>query len=87
MPTKNQPLFLWYLAIAPLLLFLLFNVLSGSNTQTLSYSEFKTLVKADKVSDLTISDDEITGVVRTTGLEDLLPSEKVANFQKMGQGN
>jgi len=86
MPTVKQPLSLWYFAIAPLLLLLLFNIVSTSTTQVVSYSDFKTLLKAGKLNDLLIGEEEISGIVRNEDLESALPKEKAELFQKMGQG-
>jgi cell division protease FtsH len=51
-----------------------------------SYSEFKSLVKANKVSDLMLYKDTITGTLALTGLEGVLPKEKIEEIKRAGKG-
>ena len=44
---------------------------------TLSYRDFKVLLKAGKVVDLSLGERTITGRLSTAGLERLLPQEKI----------
>ena len=52
----------------------------------MSYSEFKSLVKANKVSDLMLYKDTITGTLALTGLEGVLPKEKIEEIKRAGKG-
>jgi cell division protease FtsH len=53
---------------------------------TLSYRDFKVLLKAGKVVDLSLGEHTITGHLATAGVEGLLPQETVAELQRLGQG-
>ncbi len=50
---------------------------SGPRAVSVSYSEFKALVKSGKVADLTLGRETITGSLSTVGLEGLLPKASV----------
>src|SRR5450631_3972808 len=83
---EKQQLSFWYFAFALLALLAMQNVLNAPHSETLSYSEFKTLLKADKVNDLVVTEQEISGTIANAGLEGILPKEKVADLQKMRKG-
>jgi cell division protease FtsH len=53
---------------------------------TVSYSEFKTLVKRGKISDLTLGKETISGTLSTDGLEGLLSRESVEELGRAGGG-
>jgi len=53
-----------------------------SHTETLSYSEFKKLVHAAKVTDLLIEQDRISGQVILDGADTILSKERVAEMRK-----
>src|SRR6266478_4873004 len=56
------------------------------HSATLSYRDFKALLKAGKVVDLSLGERTITGRLTTVGLEGLLSKEKIAELQQFGQG-
>ena len=62
------------------------NFLFTPHTTTLSYSDFKALVTAGKVTDLTLEDRAIFGRLRPDGLDGLLPPEKLAELRRSGKG-
>lgn len=51
--------------------------LDWRDVQPLAYSEFKTLVHAGKLNELTISDGAISGTFRSEGLQQILSNQKV----------
>ncbi len=61
-PTSKKTHFtIWYIVIAFLLIFLLQNYLTSKRVNEISYSQFKELVKENKVEDLVITPDIIRG--------------------------
>jgi cell division protease FtsH len=59
-------------------------LLFGPHAETLSYSEFKALVRNGKVSDLVLDRQTITGTVAVEGLQGLLSKEKVEQLKRAG---
>src|SRR5256885_15237432 len=62
------------------------NFLFTPHTTTLSYSDFKALVTAGKVTDLTLEARAVFGRLRPDGLDGLPPPEKPAGGPRSGQG-
>tara|TARA_R110002096_G_C14655098_1_gene726841 strand:- start:5734 stop:7620 length:1887 start_codon:yes stop_codon:yes gene_type:complete len=83
---KKQQISVWYVLLAVMVLVSMQNYLGG-HTQTLAYSDFKTLLSAGKLEDLTVSDVDVRGTVRTDGLSSLLPPEKLDALQRTGEGS
>jgi cell division protease FtsH len=69
-----------------LTLSLLQSALLVSPSATLSYRDFKALLKAGKVVDLSLGERTISGRLTPAGLEGLLPKEKIKELQQFGQG-
>src|SRR5678815_107701 len=69
MEPKQRAFSMWYTVAAMLLFFGMQAILLAPHPETVSYSEFKSLVKANKVSDLMLYKDTITGTLALTGLE------------------
>ncbi len=82
---KKQQFSIWYVLFAILLLFSLQNFLGG-HTETLPYSDFKVLLNAGKLEDLSVSEVDIRGTVVTDGLAALLAPEKIEALQRTGDG-
>jgi len=84
---KNQQQFsIMYFIAALLIMLAIQNFLFAPHTESLSYSDFKALVKAGKVTDLTLGERAITGRLKEEGLEKFLPKEKIEELQKLGKG-
>jgi hypothetical protein len=66
MEPKQRTFSIGYSIVALIALFLLQSVLFAPHTETLSYSEFKALVKKGKVSNLVLDKQTISGRVRET---------------------
>jgi ATP-dependent Zn protease len=60
--------------------------LFAPHPETLAYSDFLRLLKAGKVSDLTLSKQDIWGTLAANGLEAFLPKDKLAELKEAGQG-
>ena len=86
MEPKQRAFSMWYTVAAMLLFFGIQAILLAPHPETVSYSEFKSLVKANKVSDLMLYKDTITGTLALTGLEGVLPKEKIAEIKRAGKG-
>jgi cell division protease FtsH len=86
MQPTQQKFSIVYVILAFVGLLLLQALLFGPHTENLSYRDFKTLLKADKVEDLAIGERTITGRLKTEGLEGLLPKEKIEELQRFGKG-
>ena len=83
---KQWKLSIGYLAIALMALVAFQLPLFASRAATVSYSEFKALVKKGKISNLTLDKQTISGTLSTDGLETLLPKEKLDELKRSGDG-
>src|SRR5438874_8895167 len=83
MEPKQRTFSIGYLAIALIAMFILQSVLFAPHAENLSYSEFKTLVKKGKVSNLTLDKQTVSGTLSTKGLETLLPKEKLDELKRL----
>ncbi|MDZ5455731.1 MULTISPECIES: ATP-dependent zinc metalloprotease FtsH [Azohydromonas] len=81
---KKQTFSLWYVLLALFLITLLQDYLGQGHTLTLSYSEFKQAVAGGQLQDLVIADGMATGTLKTDGLEQVLPKEKVDRLKAAG---
>ena len=86
MHAKQQSFTIWYFVAALLILFVIQALVLAPHVENLSYSEFKSLVAKDKVSDLVIGKQVITGALAGDGLEGLLPKEKLEELKRYGGG-
>ena len=84
MEAKQQKFSVWYFIAALIALLLLQSVLFAPHAETVSYSEFKALVKKGKVSNLVLDKQTIRGSLATDGLEGLLPKEKLEALKRAG---
>ena len=72
----------WFIAIAALVFFQA--ILSRPHTETLAYSEFKTLLAASKVSDVLVDQRTISGRVALDSAGGFLPAARIAELKKSG---
>jgi cell division protease FtsH len=86
MEWRSRQFSLWYFLIALVILLAIQNTRFAAQTESLSYSDFKTLVRAGRVSDLSLGPRTISGKLKLEGLEGLLPKEKLTALQKDGKG-
>jgi len=82
---NRQQFSIWYVLLALIVMVSIQNYVGG-HSETLAYSDFKTLLAAGKLENLTISEVDIRGTVRTDGLSTLLPVEKLEALQRSGEG-
>ena len=86
MEPKQRTFSMWYAVAAMVLFFVIQAVVLAPHPETVSYSEFKSLVKAKKVSDLMLYKDTIVGTLAPAGLEGVLSKEKIEEIKRAGQG-
>jgi cell division protease FtsH len=86
MEPRQKQFSLWYFLATFVILVAIQNFLFGAHTENLSYSDFKTLVRTGKVTDLSLDPRTISGKLTPEGLEGLLPKEKIAELQRAGKG-
>lgn len=87
MLSTQHKLFIGYFLLTILGLWFLNALLfSSQGTTTLTYRDFKTLLKAGKVSALLVGERSISGRMSTEGLEGLLPEDRIASIRQSNQG-
>jgi cell division protease FtsH len=85
MESKQQTFSFWYFIVAMIVLLAVESLLFAPHAETFSYSEFKVLLKAGKVSNLTLGERDISGWFQTEGLEGLLPEERAKKLKGLGE--
>ncbi|MGE5217803.1 MAG: ATP-dependent zinc metalloprotease FtsH [Chloroflexota bacterium] len=70
-----------YFFIALILLFVLQTYLAAPQVETISYSQFKALVKKGQVADLTVGDKAIHGEIKPEGVKEVLAPEKLKTWE------
>jgi cell division protease FtsH len=68
--------FLWYWIFGLLLFMLSQSLFELMTTSPLAYSEFKQLLRAGQVNDVTVSDTTVSGTLKDRGLEAVLPKPR-----------
>ena len=86
MEQKQRAFSMWYTVAAMLALFGIQAIVFGPHPETLSYSEFKSLLKAGKVSELALYKDTIQGTLSLTGLDGILAKATIEEIKKSGKG-
>ena len=85
MDSKRQ-FSLWYFIAVLVAVMLIQSWAFPQHTETLQYSEFKTLLKSGKIDNVGISEQAITGTFKNDGLGELLPPAKLAELKGSGAG-
>jgi cell division protease FtsH len=80
---EKQSGLLWYLFAGVLLLAFFELFLAQSRVATIPYSDFKTLLAAGKVTEVTIAQDTIQAVIDLNGTEKLLPAAEYKQIQSV----
>ena len=79
---NRQQFTLWYYLGAIILFFAAQSYFAREHVGVLPYSDFKALIQAGKVSDVTIGSETISGTVDLTGVEKLLPAPALETLKK-----
>src|SRR5690349_11708538 len=87
MEAKRRTLSVWYSVVAMLVLFGIQAFLLVPHPESMSYSEFKALLRAGKVSELGLYRDTIEGAFSPTGLEGVLSKEKIEEIKRSGKSS
>jgi cell division protease FtsH len=87
MEPKQRTFSVWYTVGAMLLLFGIQAFLLAPHPESMSYSEFKALLRAGKVSELGLYRDTIEGTFSPTGLEGVLSKEKIEEIKRSGKSS
>src|SRR5207245_156716 len=87
MEQRRKQFSIGFASLALVSTLLIQNFLFTPHTTTLSYSDFKALVTAGKVTDLTLEERAIFGQLKPDGLDGLLPPEKLADLRRSGKGD
>ena len=80
MENKHQ-FSIWYFLLVISLFVAIQSYLDNPYTENLAYSDFKKLVYAHQIDNLTITDDLIVGAVKLQGLEETLAPEKLEKLR------
>jgi cell division protease FtsH len=83
---KQRQFSIRYSIIAIAALPLIEGYLFAPRPETLAYIDFVKLVKAGKVSDVTLSSHAIAGTLAASGLEGFLPKDKLEELRRAGNG-
>jgi cell division protease FtsH len=86
MEAKQKTFSVGYVIAIVVAIVLLQSVFFAPHAENLSYSEFKTLVRNGKVSDLVLDKQVITGTLATEGLEGVFSKERVEALKRDGGG-
>ncbi len=84
---KNQQQFsLWYFIVVFFILMTIQSFFLSPHVENLSYSDFKSLLRAGQIVEVTIGEQQIKGRVLIEGLAKFLPKEKMEQLKKFGEG-
>jgi cell division protease FtsH len=83
---KPRKLSVGYVIAAVVALMLIQSLWFEPRAEHLSYSEFKTLLRKGKVSDVVVDSHSITGALARDGLEGLLPNDRIEALKGQGPG-
>jgi cell division protease FtsH len=86
MELKQRKFSVWYFVAVFVGLMLLQSLIFAPHPENLSYSQFKALLQAGKVSDVVLGKQTITGTLAPQGLEGLLPKNKLEELKRYGGG-
>ncbi|MGH7772104.1 MAG: ATP-dependent zinc metalloprotease FtsH [Candidatus Binatia bacterium] len=85
MEKKQQQFSIWYFIVALIIVVAIQNFLASPHVETITYSQFKSLVKKGVVVDLVIGDKVIRGNIKGEGVKDILPLEKLKEIGHDGK--
>ncbi|HSL48196.1 MAG TPA: ATP-dependent zinc metalloprotease FtsH [Candidatus Deferrimicrobiaceae bacterium] len=85
MEPKRRTFSVWYAVVPMLVLLGVQAFLLVPRPQNMSYSEFKALLRAGKVSELALYQNTIQGALSPAGLEGILSKEKIEEIKRSGK--
>lgn len=85
MSERRWPNLLWYVLAGVFVLVLTYSYGSYEPGQEISYSQFKKLLDANKVTDVVLTSEEVQGRLKDLDVGDILSPEQKARFQRWGE--
>ena len=83
METKHQ-ISVWYVLIAVAIILMVQKYVPSTHVENLAYNEFKLLLKSNKLDDITLSSELITGTLHIEGLDEFLPPDTINKLSRVG---
>jgi cell division protease FtsH len=83
---KQQQYSIWYFVIALVLMLVAQSYFATTHQENLSYDEFKALLRAGKLADVTLTESTIAGALNPDGLDEFLPRAKLDELERFGDG-
>ena len=85
MQQKQQEFSIWYFLITLLILLVMQTYFLRAQVETISYSQFKSLVKQGFVTDLVVEQGAISGNIKTDGMKQVFSQEKLKELNYDGK--
>jgi cell division protease FtsH len=85
MEQKQQAFSLWYFILAFLLLLAMQTFLLSPRVETITYSQFKSLIKQGLVTDLVVEQTTIRGNIKAEGMKQIFSAEKLQELRYDGK--
>ena len=82
MEIKQRRFSLWYFLAALVVIILIQNFLPSSHVQTISYSQFKSLIRKGMVSDVVVAEKTIRGNLEGEAVKEIVPAEKLKELEQ-----
>jgi cell division protease FtsH len=82
MEIKQRRFSLWYFLAALVVIILIQNFLPSSHVQTISYSQFKALIKKGMVTDVVVAEKTIRGSLEGEAVKEIVPAEKLKELEQ-----
>ena len=82
MEKKQQQFSIWYFIAALVVMLIVQNFLQSAHVESITYSQFKSLVKKGLVADLVIGDKTIRGNIKAEGLGEIVPPERLKEINQ-----
>ena len=86
MEPKQQRFATWYFLLIVSTLLLVRSMLFAPHQETLSYSEFKSLLRRGKIVEALIDQQSVKGTFAIDGIDSILPKDRVAEVRQAGKG-
>jgi cell division protease FtsH len=85
MEQKQQQFSIWYFIGAFIVMLLIQNFFAGPHVGTITYSQFKSLVKKGLVADLIVEEKTIRGNIKAEGVKQVFSQEKLKEIRDDGK--
>lgn len=87
MESRQQQFSLWYVLLAMVAMLFFQTLFVSGHVENLAYSDFKVLLKAGKLKDVSVGEQVITGTFSSDGIDTLLPKQQVDEVRREGKGD